>query len=70
MRYFLLNKNRLDENDFECNIFEYYYDVTLVTTTFTSNIRNEYTFFSIIINNSSGDGLLCAFTTLCDTILC
>jgi len=26
---FLLNRNLLDnENDFECNIFEYYYDTT------------------------------------------
>lgn len=43
--YFLLNRNRLDnKNDFECNIFEYYYDTTLVIITFTSNIRNEYIF--------------------------
>lgn len=44
MLFLILSRNRLDNmNDFECNIFEYYYD-TLVIITFTSNIHNEYIF--------------------------
>lgn len=40
VRYFLLNRNRLDnDNNFECNIFEYYYDAIPVII----NLHRIYT---------------------------